>query len=473
MVKPFYDDEKQYTFVPNGLGDPDGNHINHCKFPKNLRRIATGYSELLRMRGHSYNIFEFAFLNAKMLNNSKHRSEAIGYIVSSVFTALLQFVVFGCLAYYSIGPDNDAVWEKWGEIQADREGHAAIMVIAVGTTLLFCKRAYMQFSEAREFNQVFTRLQMKATNMMLREDYLKFVGKKTLYCKVLCLWLNAFVNCGLALVVPVFNLFYLLLSETIDDAVLNSLALLFILELDEVVLPAWDDDRIEDELAINMLMYIGEEPKPRSDRQEELRVIKVRARALPHATCARPNEPPAPRAPRSSLLLSSAPEGPGAYARPKGPLTPHPQTFPVACPSQEGPGDYDSTDKLYVAINWTDVVPKTGDGRGGEPGDRKTPEEIGYPRDHHWGTVTVHRRVTEIKYEMTKYHIYGSKDEKDDGNDPCPAESFLTALEEVRVTVLLPICVRKSPLRLLLASWCLCSVLALCRCWCLSVLTLV
>ena len=94
------------------------------------------------------------------------------------------------------------------------------------------------------------------------------------------------------------------------------------------------------------------------------------------------------------------------------------------------------------------------------------------PVDHHWGTVTVHRRVTEIKYEMTRYHIYGSKI-KEDGNDPCPAESFLTALEEVRVTVLLPICVRKSPLRLLLASWCLCSVLALCRCWCLSVLTLV
>jgi len=96
-----------------------------------------------------------------------------------------------------------------------------------------------------------------------------------------------------------------------------------------------------------------------------------------------------------------------------------------------------------VAINWTDVAPKTGDVPP-KGGTRKTPEEIGSPENHHWGTVTVHRRVTEIKYEMTKYHIYGSK-LKDDGKDPCPAESFLTALEEVRVTVLLPICVCKSP----------------------------
>eukprot|EP00918_Siedleckia_nematoides_P046387 GHVU01101686.1.p4 GENE.GHVU01101686.1~~GHVU01101686.1.p4 ORF type:complete len:171 (-),score=31.89 GHVU01101686.1:154-666(-) len=115
-----------------------------------------------------------------------------------------------------------------------------------------------------------------------------------------------------------------------------------------------------------MLMYIGEEPKPRSDRQEELYVTK------------------------------------------------------------EGPGDYDSTDKLYVAINWTDVDPKSG--KCGGTGKRITPE-IELPVDHHWGTVTVHRRVTEIKYEMTRYHIYGSKI-KEDGNDPCPAESFLTALEE-------------------------------------------
>ena len=91
-------------------------------------------------------------------------------------------------------------------------------------------------------------------------------------------------NCGLAAVVPAFNLYYLLLFESINDAVLNSLALHFILELDELVLPSWDDDRIEDELASNTLVYIGKKPK----RDDEVVVVKVRARALPHATCKSP-----------------------------------------------------------------------------------------------------------------------------------------------------------------------------------------
>ena len=51
----------------------------------------------------------------------------------------------------------------------------------------------------------------------------------------LMLWLNAAVNMGIAICIPVFNLWYLLRSETLDDAILNSLALLFILELDDIV----------------------------------------------------------------------------------------------------------------------------------------------------------------------------------------------------------------------------------------------
>lgn len=278
LAQPFY-------------AEDEGNKVPHVIFPKNLRRIATGYSELLRLRGHSYNIFEFAFLNTRMLNDDAGRMEAIGYLVTSVFTAILQFAVFGILCYYSIGPDYESFMGRYGEMLADREGKQAIIVIAIGTTLLFCKRAYMQFSEAQEFNQVFTRLQMQPSPEMLRQGYLKFIGPKTIWCKRGCLWINTAVNCFLAGLVPVFNLYYLLLSESIDDAVLNSLALLFILELDEVVLPAWDDDRIEDELASNMLVYIGEKPK----NTHEVVVVKVPAHALPHVTRARPSEPCTPR----------------------------------------------------------------------------------------------------------------------------------------------------------------------------------
>ena len=166
----------------------------------------------------------------------------------------------------------------------------------------------MQFSEAREFNQVFTKLQMRDG-----AGAKHIVGRRTMLCKRACLWVNTAVNRGLAVLVPAFNLYYLLLSESIDDAVLNSLALLFILELDEVVLPSWDEDRIEDELASNMLVYIGKTPK----RDDEVVVVKVRARALPHAdaTCVRPHKP-GTLTPKSSFCCLEPQRGPGTFVHP-------------------------------------------------------------------------------------------------------------------------------------------------------------
>ena len=276
-VQAFYDDD---------LGVP------HIDYPKNLMRITIGYSELLRLSGHSYNIFEFAFLNANELKDPDGRLEAVGYLVTSLFTCLLQFLVFSCLCFYNIGPDYDAFREKYGQITAYRDDSAFIVVIAFGTTLLFCKRAYMQFSGAREFNEVFTKLQMREG-----AGAHKVVGRRTMLCKKACLWVNTAVNCGLAVLVPAFNLYYLLLSDSIDDAVLNSLALLFILELDEVVLPSWDEDRIEDELASNMLVYIGKEAK----RDNEVVVVKVSALSLCCTTC------DSARTPRAHASMNTAP----------------------------------------------------------------------------------------------------------------------------------------------------------------------
>jgi hypothetical protein len=272
--------QRVQAFYAEELGVP------HVDFPKNLLRIATGYSELQRLRGHSFNIFEFAFLGVKPLQDKDGRTRAIGYLVTALFTFLLQFLVFSSLCYFSIGPDYNSFLERYGEITAYREGAAPIVCIAFGTTILFCKRAYMQFCEASDFNQVFWKLQLREG-----AGVRKILDPWTIFYKKWCLRLNFAVNCVLAALIPAFNLYYLLLSDSVDDAVKDSLALLFVLELDEVVLPSWDEHRIEDELATNLLMYIGKKPK----RDDEVIVIKVRARVLSHVTCALLNEPHTPR----------------------------------------------------------------------------------------------------------------------------------------------------------------------------------
>ena len=92
--------------------------VKHIDFPKNLLRIAIGYSELQRLRDHSFNIFEFAFLGARQLQDEDRHTKyrAIGYLLTALFTFLLQFLVFSCLCYYSIGPDYNAFLKKYGEI---------------------------------------------------------------------------------------------------------------------------------------------------------------------------------------------------------------------------------------------------------------------------------------------------------------------------------------------------------------------
>ena len=237
---------------------PEEIGVEHVNLPKNPLRIAISYAELLELKGHSFNIFEFAFLDANQLGETwdEKRMESFGYLWTSLFTCMLQFLVFTSLCYYSIGPDHTAFQEKYGQIVQYKEDSVPIVVIAIGTTLLFCKRAYMQFSEARLFNKVFSLLQIRAgagARSMLTTEM--FVAKR------MCLWANTAANQGLAVVIPFFNLYYLLLSETVDDAILNSLALLFILELDEVVLPGWDTERIDDELASNTVLYINKKSK--------------------------------------------------------------------------------------------------------------------------------------------------------------------------------------------------------------------
>ena len=74
----------------------------------------------------------------------------------------------------------------------------------------------------------------------------------------LLLQLNALINKVLCAAIPVFNVYFMLLSEDPNDAILNSLALIFVIQLDEMVLPEWDGERVSDRIACSTHDYIME-----------------------------------------------------------------------------------------------------------------------------------------------------------------------------------------------------------------------
>ena len=99
--------------------------------------------------------------------------------------------------------------------------------------------------------------------------------------------------------------------------------------------------------------------------------------------------------------------------------------------AQEGPGEYDSTDKLYVSIQRAEDfeerlrrLPALGSI------DDSTAESLDTGL---CGTVFVHRRTSSMTYERTSYKIMGPW-----------GPTFLEALSKVRASVLLPICCRSA-----------------------------
>jgi len=101
--------------------------------------------------------------------------------------------------------------------------------------------------------------------------------------------------------------------------------------------------------------------------------------------------------------------------------TPHPIPEPplLLSPAQEGPGEYESTDKLYVSI----VEPKLTEGSSDTSGL--------------CGTIYVHRRTNDTTYERTTYKIMGANAGKGEPGDK--GKRFLEALKQVRASVLLPL----------------------------------
>lgn len=193
----------------------------HITNPKNMMCILESYNFLKDLKSHNFNIFEYAFL----VGNGDLRcefSKTNNIKLLSFFTLFFQYLIFIILVFFNIP----------SKINYD----LMVMIITFGTSFFFIKLAHNQYLDSTKFNRCYT-----LTGDENKQIYLK---------------MNFLSNVILPIIVPFFNIYYILLSEDPNNAILNSLALFFILELDSMILPSWSEKRVSDELAMNIHDYI-------------------------------------------------------------------------------------------------------------------------------------------------------------------------------------------------------------------------
>eukprot|EP00985_Skeletonema_marinoi_P031703 scaffold37771_cov169-Skeletonema_marinoi.AAC.13 len=187
---------------------------------------------LLRtLRGHNYNIFEYCFLASRYLDVEAK------LLFMAAFSLIAQILLLIILMYYNMRDITNVTLSKdWGTI-----------VVVVITTVFFAKLAYAQWKHSYDFNALFW--YWKAGYPRSRRFINKQVRKKAL------LVINFFVNGVLGAAVVLFNIFFLLISEDVNDAIVNSLSLFFILEMDDTLTPDWDEMQFDNRIALTVFRY--------------------------------------------------------------------------------------------------------------------------------------------------------------------------------------------------------------------------
>lgn len=193
---------------------------NHHNFPKNIVRMVEVHRLMQNLRGHGFNVYECCYLDI----------ERFSLRITSLFSMITQLVIFLVLVNYN--------FDHIANVRSEWTDDALVFVITIATTIFFGKLAYQQYKGAIDFNNVFDK-----------------VGCASVEHKV-ALYVNIFINGLMGFAVTFFNFFFLIVSSDPNEAILNSLALYFIIELDDTLKPDWDEIRIDDEIGINIHDYI-------------------------------------------------------------------------------------------------------------------------------------------------------------------------------------------------------------------------
>eukprot|EP00531_Pseudo-nitzschia_arenysensis_P018814 CAMPEP_0116131880 /NCGR_PEP_ID=MMETSP0329-20121206/9248_1 /TAXON_ID=697910 /ORGANISM="Pseudo-nitzschia arenysensis, Strain B593" /LENGTH=334 /DNA_ID=CAMNT_0003626353 /DNA_START=346 /DNA_END=1347 /DNA_ORIENTATION=+ len=206
-------------------------------WPKNICRVVEVHKLMQDLRGHEFNIYECAFLDCKT-----------PLIMTAIFSIAVQILLFVALVYNYIltlnalasNNDNNDLTHNALAINND----VLVLIVSVATTVFFAKQAFGQCKNAMGFNKVFRKVGIFQYKNAMRKVLLGF---------------NILINVALGVLITVFNFFFLIQSVDANEAILNSLALFFILELDDTLVPDWDESRIQDVIGYNIHGYIVDE----------------------------------------------------------------------------------------------------------------------------------------------------------------------------------------------------------------------
>mmetsp|Transcript_17841 Transcript_17841/g.35620 ORF Transcript_17841/g.35620 Transcript_17841/m.35620 type:complete len:378 (+) Transcript_17841:197-1330(+) len=212
---------------------------------KNPLNIANGYGMMQDLDGHSYNIYEIAYLARGTTKNWK--TQYMAYVAVTV-----QLLFVAMLVIYN-------VTAKSVTINVKETGFREICVIMVVSTILLTLTVRSQFSGSKKFNKIFSAI----------------TRSRPANGRNIFLFLNFLINQVLGFIVLIFNVYFILVSNDPTDAVLNVVGLAFIVEIDDFFIPNWYKDKLEDANAQVLMDYIAE---PFSF--EEVVVERIAGRAL-------------------------------------------------------------------------------------------------------------------------------------------------------------------------------------------------
>lgn len=194
-------------------------------FSKHPLRIAEAYVGAKNMAKHDLNIYEVAYLNPLR----RHFAVAITCFI-------VQWGLLAVLIYYDIFDQKAAV------TYSKEDAHILLSFVAFGSSIVFLHKFLLEGGKCIQFAQTYRKMTPPQHRRNVRQNF--------------PLALDFGVNVILGLCIFLFNIYFVLISDDANEAILNALALFFILELDDDLTPDMDDDEVEDMKAVKLLRHV-------------------------------------------------------------------------------------------------------------------------------------------------------------------------------------------------------------------------
>ena len=215
--------------IPELADQVEAAYRNHqFQFTKELRNVLwlmQAHTGMISLQAHNYNIYELAMLGQKKF----------GFVLAMIcfglqiilFFTLVQFYVRKSMWNY-IGYQGTQEYDSWEahddiEHVEESEGPIEVVIIMIGVSLVIMNLAYNQMEQCRVFDRAFRHPSQRSG----RYDFTYQIAR--------CC--NLFTNIVLPWCLVTFNVLWLLSQPSPEDAILNGLALVFIWDLDEMLVP--------------------------------------------------------------------------------------------------------------------------------------------------------------------------------------------------------------------------------------------